>query len=94
MKLFIGAISNDFGIHIHVCKSQDELDAKIYSYVCEYWNEVAGLENVINGSEIPEEPYEDKEKAIEAYFSSHQDMERCEVQIYEVTDKEITLTGS
>ncbi len=55
-----------------------------YEYVCEWWNDVADLEDDDESGTIPEKPPKNKAKAIELYFNNHKDFEQYTLNAHDL----------
>jgi hypothetical protein len=83
MKIWILSWKNDFGLNIKASRNRKELVDFLYSYVCEYWNDVA--EDTSSGNKpAPKDPPHDKMRAIKIYFNNHPDYEAFTLKAFDI----------
>jgi hypothetical protein len=81
--VYVLAWKNDHGLNVKASRNRKELMDFLYSYVCEWWGDVAGQD--VDGKQVvPNKPPVNKNRAIALYFDNHPSFEQYTLETQEV----------
>lgn len=97
MKLWTSSVCNDYGVHCFgIFKTEEEAESHIHEYVKEWWDDVAGVSDLIEDAtqnynlavSENDEDYltmpDDKHRAISLFFAYHPDFEKYSIDAFDV----------